>query len=498
MKTGKKTHWLRNTLIVLIVCGIAGAVIAAVQFKNEGNLTYASANIQFSFDGAAQGEAPNGYPFDLKRITTDEVINEALTASSLTDAYTAGQIRENLKVTAVYPEDIVKRMTRYTSILDASEDQQATLANYQATIYNVVLYNTFDPSISADQLKTLLNNLLTAYRSDFARTGGPSLSRTEPIADLQDYDYTQQLTAISETAAQQSAYAQEMAEKAPDFRQDGKGFDDIVARYQYLEDDIDRLNAYITLNALSKDRERLQKQYEMEVRNLNRELASDQEELERIEAMVESYEKDSIIYVSTSGALQKVSSNASDTYDKLVEKRKELTDRITTINADIAKYQAMLDDMTANTGKKTAKTEETAAQSTAPAGTSETSEITEATGETVSTSVELTEEEVARMTEQVEQRLQDLTNKKSTIIADFASMLNAYTRREINEQTVSVSGLKYQAPSFFSTAFVVRVIKCAGPLCAVGLMVILVFLILNRRKMDLDKDARPEELQNQN
>jgi 16S rRNA pseudouridine516 synthase len=111
---------------------------------------------------------------------------------------------------------------------------------------------------------------------------------------------------------------------------------------------------------------------------------------------------------------------------------------------------------------------------------------------------ELTEEEVARMTEQVEQRLQDLTNKKSTIIADFASMLNAYTRREINEQTVSVSGLKYQAPSFFSTAFVVRVIKCAGPLCAVGLMVILVFLILNRRKMDLDKDARPDELQNQN
>ena len=234
MKTGKKTHWLRNTLIVLIVCGIAGAAIAAVQFKNEGSQTYASANLQFSFDGAAQGMAPNGYPFDLKRITTDEVINEALTTSSLTDAYTAEQIRENLKVTAVYPEDIVKRMTRYTSILDASEDQQATLANYQATIYNVVLYNTFDPFISADQLKTLLNNLLTAYRSDFVRTGGPSLSRTEPIADLQDYDYTQQLTAISETAAQQSAYAQEMAEKAPDFRQDGKGFDDIVARYQYL------------------------------------------------------------------------------------------------------------------------------------------------------------------------------------------------------------------------------------------------------------------------
>ena len=55
MKTMKKTHWLRNTLIVLIACGLAGTILAAVQFSSDGGRTNASASIRFSFDGAAEG-----------------------------------------------------------------------------------------------------------------------------------------------------------------------------------------------------------------------------------------------------------------------------------------------------------------------------------------------------------------------------------------------------------------------------------------------------------
>ena len=32
MKTAKKTHWFRNTLIVLIICGIIGVILASVLF----------------------------------------------------------------------------------------------------------------------------------------------------------------------------------------------------------------------------------------------------------------------------------------------------------------------------------------------------------------------------------------------------------------------------------------------------------------------------------
>ena len=54
MTTVKKTHWFRNTLIVLIVCGLIGAALAAVLFMGESNQTYATSALQFSFDGAAE------------------------------------------------------------------------------------------------------------------------------------------------------------------------------------------------------------------------------------------------------------------------------------------------------------------------------------------------------------------------------------------------------------------------------------------------------------
>ena len=485
MTTVKKTHWLRNILIVLIACGLIGLIVAAIQFNQNPGRTYASATIQFSFNGAGEGKAPNGYAYDVNGIFSEEVLTNALEESGLQDKYTTEDISNNLTIIGVYPENIVKQMTAYNSLLDTDADQQAAMADYHATLYNVTLYNDFDSSVSADTLKTLLANILKVYRDYFMKTAAFSLQKTDPITDLEEYDYTQQLQATKEAIEQQSRFAREMADQAPDFRKDRKGFDDIVISYDNLKSDIDRLDANITLNTLSKDRDRLQKQYEMELRTLNRNLEGTQEELKRIEELVASYDKDGIVYVSTSGALQKVSSNASDTYDKLVAKRKELTDSITTINADIAKYQALLDDITNNTeatsDKETAKTE--AEQTEAKtAETTGTSTVTEATEETVSTSVELTEAELKQLGKTTEKQIENLTAKKDKVTSDFKTMLDTYARQEINERTVLASDPRYTAPSFFSGTFAVKAIKTAGPIVVLGLIVCLVLLIISRRK----------------
>lgn len=462
---GKK-HWLKITLLVLVVCAVAGLVLSIILFNQNPGRTYASASLQFSFDGAGEGKAPNGYPFDVNGILNDEVLENALEASGLTGTYTTDQIKENLTITGIYPDNIVKQMTAYTSLLDADADQQATMADYHATQYSVVLYHDFDPRISGDTLKTLLNNILDAYRAYFTKTCTLSLEKTDPIPELSEYDYTQQLQAMSETVNQQSRFAKKLADQAPDFREDRKGFDDIVVSYDNLKSDIDRLNATVVLNTVSKDRERLQQQYEMEIRTLNRELKSTQEEIARIEELIASYEKEGIVYVSTSEALQAVSGNTSGTYDKLVERRKELTDSITTINADIAKYQALLDDMTSN--KTTAKSTETAGQAS------------ETTEEEVSTSVDLTEAELKQLTETTEKQIETLSDKKARVTSDFKAMLDAYAKQEINERTLLASTPKYKAPSMLSGAFIVKVIKTAGPICALGLMVCLAWMIINR------------------
>lgn len=476
----KKTHWLRNTLLVLIACGIAGTVLAGIQFRQTNGRTCAKATLQFAYDGAGEGKGPNGYPFDVSGISSEEVITAALEASSLADKYTSEQIRENLTVTGVYPENLIKKMMTYTSLLDADADQQAAVLDYHATQYDVILYSDFDPQIPSAQLKGLLGSLLEAYRTYFAKTCSAALDTTDAIADLTEYDYSQQLTVLRETVSQQTRYAEEMQELAPDFRLDGKSFDDLIVRYENLDNDIERMNASISLNALSKDRERLQKQYEMEVRTLNRRLEAQQEELKRVEEQVDAYEKDSIVYVSTSDALQKVAGTSSGTYDRLVIQRKTLTDSITSINAEIVKYEALLADMTANQTTKKTTAKETAEKATAE----ETDAIEE-----VSTAVELTEEEIAQLAEATRKQINALISKKNAIAEDFVAMLEAYAAQEVNEKTVSVSRLRVDAPSFFSGAFIKELIKTAAPLCAVGFMVCLVLLILSRRREEKSSQA---------
>ena len=458
----KKTHWLRNTLIVLVICGLIGTILAVFLFNGENSRTYAAASIQFSFDGAAEGKAPNGYPFDVSGFTTDEVLETALEASGLTGTYTAGQIRENLVVTGVYPEKIAEQMTKYVSLLDTNADNQAAIQDYHATQYSVVLYNDFDKNIAPGKLTELLGNVMTAYRACFAKTYAVSLEKSGPIAELPDYDYAQQMDAISESVDQQIRYAQEMQELAPDYRTNGKNFGDIVVRYQSLQNDIDRLKATIILNAVSKDRTRLQKRYEMEIRSQNIQLESLTEELKQVTEQVNAYDKDGIIYVSANGELNMVGSGASATYDKLVQTRKTITDRIAEINAKITLYQARLDDMKAATSKIVkVNTEE----------------------ETDAAAVEtLTVRELAELKDTVEKKIQALTEKKDAIVDDFAAMLEDYTAQEINEKTVSVTKVKYQAPKIVSGAFAVKAIKTAGPICCVGFVVCMILLIVSRRK----------------
>ena len=471
----KKTHWFRNTLIVLIACGLVGTILAAILFSSDGGRTSASASIQFSFDGAAEGKGPNGYPFDVSGFTTDEVLDTALAEAGLTGTYTAEQLRDNLTVSGVYPEKIVEQMTKYVSLLDKNADNQAAVTDYRATQYSVTLYNDFDKGISSAKLTELVNSIMKAYRAYFIKTCTAGLDKEEVITDLPEYDYAQQLEAITESNERLNKYAGEMAKLAPDFMVAKKGFSDIMARYQSLKSDIDRLTATVTFNVVSKDRDRLQKRYEMEVRTQQYQLDSLTEELKLVEDQVNAYDKDGIIYVSAGGALKTVGSDETGTYDKLVEKQKELTDKISSTKAKIALYQSRLDDMTGGDSS-------TSLGMTNEEGGDPSTTVGMTTEEDAATLLEMTAEEKEALRADVEKKIQALVTKKDGITADFVAMMDAYTAQEVNERTVSATAAKYNTPKILSGAFAVKALKTAGPICAVGFMVCMVLLVISRRK----------------
>ena len=462
MTNTKIKQWVRNIFIVLIICGIIGIALAVVLFNKQGNRTYSVSTLQFSFKGAEKGLAPNGYPFDMAGLMTDEVLENALAASGLTGTYTADQLRENLVIAGIYPEKISDQLTRYVSLLNSGADaNQAAVTDFHATQYNVILYNDFDKNISSEKLTELSNNILYTFRDYFAKTYAMTMQPAEDFATMYTYDYAQQLDIISQSTNQKKDYADQMQTLAPDFLLEKKSFGDISIRYSNLDIDIDRLTAAVILNSVSKDQNRLRQRYEMEIRDENMSLKSLEDELALVEAQLKDYDKDGIIYVSANGALSRVGYNDSDIYDKLVAQRKKLTDEIAELNATISMYQLRLDDMDRINGIS-------------------------ASVDDIETDVSavhvMSDEERQTLESNVVNQLTALLTKQNALGEEFGKMLKAYSDQEINENTISVTAVRYKSPKLVSGAFAKLVIKAAGPLCVLGFILSMTMMLVSIRK----------------
>ena len=505
MKKGKKRGWLFKTIAVIIACAIVGVVISCIQFfGTEKDKTYASVSLQFSFDGAADGVAPNGYTFDIGEIYEDAVIESALNAAGLSDKYSAEDIKGSLVARGVYPEDIVDQIISYDSLLDFSANRTLSISSYEPTLFSLCLYSDFDESISQADLMELLEQIVGAYKADFETRYSMALDADfyNDIFNIDDYDYAQQIQIIKQEITQLNRYAQAMYEEDESFRYGGVGFNDICVRYNnLLENKAATLEANLTMNALTRNTERLLTQYQYEIKTLNNKLEKARENLSKMDELIESYDKNEILYLSTADSLTKIDGNSSETYDELVDRRKEVADNITVINSEISEVQLKIADLigdepedeSANAAAAEAEKAEEVVEISAAAAGEETLEGESSVAESAEEIADISEEELAAIAAaaqeaaekkmaQLEEDLAELVAAKDEISADFAEMLDAYNEGEINDATVTALNYKLQAPKLLSGSFIMRAIKTCGPLCVLGFMVCLVLIIIDNVK----------------
>ena len=332
-------------------------------------------------------------------------------------------------------------------------------------MYNVTLYNDFDKSIARADLENLLTNIMSEFRTRFEQTYAVILKDNGLLANLSDYDYPQQLELLQTTLSRYAAFAEQMAEEHADFLVSGEGFADIASKYDTLRTgDLQRLSGQVTMNALSKDQERIVVQYENEIKVLQIRLKELTQESVETEALIKQYTKDDIIYVSTAESLQQVSGNSTQTYDTLIARRRTIDEDVAQLNKELTELQLKLSDIT---GK---------AQTAATAESGE--ESGEAAAETVAVSAEEREAQKALL----EKGLASIVTKLNKITEDFSAFLKDYSEREMNDSTVAITAVKYKAPKILSGAFAMQAVKCAGPLCVLGFIACMICLIVSRLK----------------
>lgn len=353
----KKKKRLYQYILAVAVCmgALLGLVVVGVDYV-AGKSSYARAVISFQYEGIEDGLDPNGAAFDVNKIKSPAVIEEALNALNITE-YDVEEIRENIAIEGVIPEDAVERITviKEMALEDVSNYEKILDVSYFPSQYIVYLYKDF--GMSGSETALILNAILESYREYFLDTYANTevLTVTGNLIDYTDYDYAEALDMLGTQIEIMQDYVTERREQAPEFRSSATGlsFGDIATALDTVDGiDMANLNSYIESHTLTKDRERQIEYYEYKIKKYNMSIAECQVQLSNVQSTIDKYQKDPVVIVSSQETTQQIE-QTNEYYDRLLQQKLSLSERIAALNTDLNETYALLNAINSSSRKNT-------------------------------------------------------------------------------------------------------------------------------------------------
>ncbi len=434
-------------LFVFIGAAVISLTASIIDYKVINKApSYSYQTVQFNFDGASDGKDPNGNPFNAVSFLTDDILEEAINTSGL--SYEVSDVRNNIMVTNVVPNNIVEEINSYASVTDKEATQEITTSDYHPTKYRFTLNQDLDKKLSRDKLNGLLNNIVDSYCNKFYVTYKKSFDPSvyTELYTINEYDYIFQSQMYSNQISILKEYARSLYNEHTDFQVDDRTFNDIyLAGDQIANSYVNRINNLITLKALSTDLPRLKNYYLYKIDMLNFDKTKYTTDLTTVSAQVTAYEKDSTIYVGTGENIVKIESNSADTYNNLLARQISLSNQIASIDTEIADCQAILND--------------------------------------IDTAV-ATQEDF----DLVEAYLTRLGTSFGALQNKFAEFVEKYNETYLKD-TTSKNGVNYQSNSIFSMSFIVHTVKVAAPIMLTIMLGIAIFYLIRAVKKEKEVKA---------
>lgn len=180
-------------ILVTAVCiGWIAAVLSQGLQGILGEKSYATAVINFSFDGIDEGLDPSGGIFDVTKLKSTTVIHDALKELGWENG-NVEEIRSNLKMEGVIPDSVKQKIAVINTVAEDAAEYYATIGdlNYFPSQYTVTLYRC--RGMSGDETRELLDAILLSYRKYFmdSYAGMTALGFATQVLDVSAYDYLQ-------------------------------------------------------------------------------------------------------------------------------------------------------------------------------------------------------------------------------------------------------------------------------------------------------------------
>ena len=355
-----------SVLISLIVV----SVTAVVKQDSYRKLT---AVISFTYDGVEKGLDPNGNKFYVNSIKSEEIIHEVAESKNIAKEK-EDLIRRSITFEGIIPSDAIDRITAMENVFEGSKGISSTQAVTDTTYYPTQYRVHFDYSateLSASEATDFINDMLKCYSRHFFDSYGynKSLSKSLNAFSYEDYDYSEAIDVFDSSLTKLSTYITQVSSNdTTRFRSDVTGYTfadltDAIATIR--ERNLDKIDSYVTINSVTKDKETLLTYYMFRIEQLQRHLTVCNETLASVNDSIANYKKNTILFFSQGQAQDPSGLTASVTsaeYDELFEKRQSIQSDLSSTAQQINFYNKKIERLNAssqnNSAEKKAKVEE--------------------------------------------------------------------------------------------------------------------------------------------
>ena len=328
-----KKYFLVWFLVSLIVGGTLLGISIAL---TTSTVTPVTALISFSYDGIERGKNPDGTDFKPETLKNPSVVEEALAECGLEESLLE-TVRQDMVIEGIYPKDIIERLTGYQSIFNQGTSSSLTAAreimdtSWTSTQYKIS-FRYKEAGISRTDAVQLINSILSNYKDYFYSKYGVNnaLGVSLGVEDYKEYDYAEAVDMFGTDLTSIRRYVENLAsEDKTQFRSSVTGytFNDLLAQVRNVQNlDLATISSYLTVNNITKDKERIAAYYNYCIEDLKRQQTVYEKKLAAIEDAIANYTKDQvIIFGGDSSNINTQSSIASDQYDKMIRDRISVT-----------------------------------------------------------------------------------------------------------------------------------------------------------------------------
>lgn len=305
-----KGKWLIAliTIVALILTGI-GTYIMIPRTQSV------VAIIELNYPGIELGQNPDGTQFDIQQLKSPYVIESALEELSLTNSgVKLEEIRRNIDITSIVPNEI----SQLTETMIKQGREYVYYPNEFKVTYKV------NKAFSYNQGIQLIETIIIKYKEYFYTLYADvkTIENTIGTLDFSTYDYPDIVEVISTQIEGIHEFLEEKNEEDSNFRssETGYSFADLYRSFDILRTvDATKLASLVNANTLTKDRDRLIKDYEYKVKRMELEMAKKSSEAEEARRLMDQFKKEDYVLIPDGSRNELKTENPSSYYNTLAE-----------------------------------------------------------------------------------------------------------------------------------------------------------------------------------